>query len=274
MMWLSTLFTAAMIAVIFVFLYNDAADFFKEYSVWQFLSGTRWKPSAGEYGVLPMLLGSIITTVLSLLVALPIGLSAVLYCKYYAPGWLQKIFRSLVGVLAAIPSIVYGLFGLSFLAPLVQKLAGGTGFSVITTALLLSFMILPTVMTLYDSELDALPKEYYICARALGESRERSVLQCVVPMSSYGIFSAGVSALGRSVGETMAVLMIAGNVAQIPSSLAGGVRTLTTNISLEMGYATGMHRQALIACGWLLLVMILILELLIFQLKRKFLNEK
>lgn len=274
MMWISAIFTAMMIAVIFVFLYNDAMEFLQQYSFVDFLFGLRWKPSAQEYGVLPMLIGSFVTTFLAWILAVPIGISAVLYCKYYAANLIKKLFRFTVGVLALIPSIVYGLFGLLVIAPLTSSVFGGTGFSVISTSLLLALMILPTVMTLYWSEIDAMPKEYYICALALGESKERSIVKCVVPLSSYGIFSAGVSALGRAIGETMAVLMVAGNVAKIPTSITDGIRTLTTNISLEMGYATGEHRKALIACGWLLLLLILLLELYIFRLKRKFIYAK
>lgn len=273
-MWLCALFTAGMIIVIFIFLYSGASDFLAEYSLQDFLFGTRWKPSAGQYGILPMLAGSAVTTLLSLLIAMPLGLGSVLFIHYYAPTGVRKVLDFTVGIMAGIPSVVYGLFGLSVLGPAVRYLFGGTGFSVLTTALLLALMILPTVMTLYGQELQALPSEYYAGALALGESRERSIVKCILPLSSYGIFSSGVLALGRSLGETMAVLMVAGNTAKFPALLTEGVRTLTTNISLEMGYATGQHRAALIACGLVLLVFILILEMVIFWMKRKFVREK
>ncbi len=274
MMWLCALFTATMIFVIFAFLYNNAREFFSEHSLVEFLFGTRWKPSADEYGILPMILGSILTTVLSLGIALPLGVFSVWYIHYYTSRRLQEMLNFFVNIMAAIPSVVYGLFALRVLGPATRVLFGGTGFSVITVGLLLALMILPTVITLYSSELAAIPGEYFSSALALGESRERSIVKCVFPMSTYGIFSAGVLALGRSVGETMAVLMIAGNVAQIPRSLTQGVRTLTTNISLEMGYAVGVHRSALIACGLILLVMVLMIELFVFWMKRKIINEK
>lgn len=274
LMWICTLFTATMIFVIFAFLYSNAADFFDEHSLKEFLLGINWKPSADEYGILPMIFGSVLTTTISLGIALPLGVLSVWFIHYYLPKRLQNVFDFIVNIMAAIPSVVYGLFGIKVLAPTVSKVFGGSGYSVITVGILLSLMILPTVMTLYLSELSALPNEYYISALALGESRERSIIKCVFPLSRYGIFSAGILALGRSIGETMAVLMVAGNVAKIPLRLTEGIRTLTTNISLEMGYAVGLHRSALIACGLVLLVMVLLLELLVFRINRKIVYEK
>ena len=274
LMWSCVLFTAAMIFVIFWFLYNNAGAFFEEYSIWKFIFGTRWKPGAGQYGILPMILGSILTTSISLAIALPLGVVSVWFIKYYLPCRLQNILIFLVNIMAGIPSVVFGLFALQVLVPAVKIIFGGTGFSVITVSILLAVMILPTVMTLYGSELSALPKEYYSSALALGESKERSIVKCIFPLSSYGVFSAGVLALGRSVGETMAVLMIAGNAPQFPLDLREGVRTLTTNISLEMGYAVGVHRSALIACGLVLLIIVLLLELFVFLMKRKMVHEK
>ncbi len=274
LMWLCVLFTAAMIFVIFAFLYNNAGEFFEEYSFWEFLIGRRWKPSSGQFGILPMILGSVLTTSLSLGLALPLGIMSVWFIHFYAPRWLRNVLDFFVNIMAAIPSVVFGLFGLSVLGPVIKILFGGTGFSVITVSVLLAIMILPTVMTLYSSELSSIPQEYYASALALGESRERSIVKCIFPLSSYGAFSAGVLALGRSVGETMAVLMVAGNVPQLPFDLREGVRTLTTNISLEMGYAVGVHRSALIACGLVLLVIVLLLELFVFWMKRKIVCEK
>lgn len=273
-MWISAVLTAVMVLLILLFLYGDAKNFFESYSLTDFLLGSVWKPSDEKFGILPMILGTFLTTLLALILALPAGLMAVIYGKYYAPRRIRLVFETLVGIMASIPSIVYGLFALSWLTKVVKQMFGGTGFSLLTAGLLLAIMVLPTVMTLYSSELDSIPEEYYMCAVALGETKTRSVLKCILPLSSYGIFSAGISALGRAVGETMAVLLIVGNTAVFPDSLAGGVRTLTTNISLEMGYATGLHRQALIACGMVLLIMILVLELLIFQMKRKWIHEK
>ncbi len=274
LMWFCALFTAVMIFVIFAFLYSNARDFFSGHSLVDFLFGTRWKPSADEYGILPMIMGSIITTTLSLSIALPLGVFSVWFIHYYMPNWLQKATDFFVNIMAAIPSVVYGIFGLRVIGPITKFLVGGTGFSVITVALLLAIMILPTIITLYSSELSALPKEYFSSALALGESKERSIVKCVFPLSSYGVFSAGVLALGRSVGETMAVLMVAGNVAKMPWQITQGVRTLTTNISLEMGYAVGEHRSALIACGLVLLVFVLSIEFFVFWMKRRIIYEK
>lgn len=274
LMWLCTLFTAAMILVIFLFLYDNTADFFKGYPLRSFLLGSRWKPSAGEYGILPMIVGSLLTTGLSLLIAMPVGVVSVWLIHYYLPGRVRKCVEFFISIMAAVPSVVYGLFGLSILAPTVSRVFGGTGFSIVTTVWLLVLMILPTIMTLYSGEIAAIHPEYFLGALALGESKERSIVKCILPLSSYGVFSASVSALGRAVGETMAVLMVAGNVAALPQSLTEGVRTLTTNISLEMGYATGEHRAALIACGLILLCIVLFLELLIFWMKRKIVREK
>lgn len=274
LMWVCGIATALLILCIFQFLYMDTKEFFKEYSFWDFVFQMKWKPTAGQYGLLPMIFGSVVTTVLAVLMALPLGVLSMLYIRYYCSVKIRQSFEFLIHVLAGIPSVVYGVFALVVLCPLIRNVFGGSGFSLLTTALLLSLMILPTIMTLYMSELSSIPTEYYANALALGESKEKSIIKCILPMSSYGIISSAILSIGRAIGETMAVLMIAGNSTVISGNWLEGIRTLTTNISLEMGYATGQHRMALIASGLILLIIILFLEMLLFLLKRKITHEK
>ena len=264
----AALFSVLAVAVISLFLFASAFPTIKEIGPFKFLFGMTWKPSNDIYGIFPMIVGSLYVTGISILIGVPLGLFTALYMTYFAPKKLYRIMKPAVELLAGIPSIVYGFFGLMVLVPLFRSIFGN-GKSIITASVLLSFMILPTIITVSESSLRALDKSLLEGALALGDTKERAVFRVMVPSASSGILSSVILAIGRSIGETMAVVMVAGNQPRIPGSLLDGVRTMTANIVLEMGYATDLHREALIATGAVLFVFVLILNLSFSLIRRK-----
>ena len=199
----------------------------------------------------------------------PLGLLTAIFLARFCPKRLYRFLKPAVDLLAGIPSIVYGFFGLMVVVPVMQTLCGGSGKSILTASVLLGLMILPTIIGVSETAIRAVPDSYYEGALALGASHERSVFFVTVPAAKSGILAGVVLGVGRAIGETMAVIMIAGNQPRIPSSILEGVRTLTGNIVMEMGYATGLHREALIATGVVLFVFILLINLLFSILKRR-----
>lgn len=198
---------------------------------------------------------------------MPIGILTAVFLAEYSPDWLYKLLKPAVSLMAAIPSIVYGFFALQLLVPIVRDYLGGNGYSMLTAMLLLSIMILPTIIELSESAIRAVPKTYYEGSVALGSTHERSIFSVVLPAARSGILSSIVLGIGRAIGETMAVVLIAGNQPIMPDGLLKGVRTLTTNIVLEMSYASGDHRQALIATGVVLFVFILLINSIFIYMK-------
>ena len=269
---LAALCCVAAVALICVFLFWNGLPFFGKYSAADFLTGTRWAPAdgdAGVYGILPMIVGSCYVTAGALLVGGPIGILAGIYLARFCPRALGKVLTPMVSLMAGVPSVVYGFFGITTLVPLIRHLFGGNGFSILTASLLLGMMILPTVIQLTASAVKAVPDSYYEGSLALGATEERSVFRAVVPAARSGILAAVVLAVGRAIGETMAVVMVAGNQPRLTGNLLKGIRTLTGNIVMEMGYATDLHREALIATGVVLFVFILLINLLFSALKRR-----
>ena len=216
-----------------------------------------------------MILGSIYVTAGALIVGVPIGILTAVFLAKYCPKKWYRILKGGVDLLAGIPSVVYGFFGLVVLVPMVRDTFGGNGNSILTASLLLGIMILPTIIETSEAAIQAVPDKYYEGALALGTTHERSVYRTVVPAAKSGILAGIILGVGRAIGETMAVIMIAGNQARMPAGLLKGVRTLTANIVIEMGYAADLHREALIATGVVLFVFILIINLLFSLLKRK-----
>lgn len=231
--------------------------------------GLVWRPGQGRFGIFPMLLGSLYVTAGALLVGIPLGLLCAIYLFRDCPKGLYRFLKPAVSLLAGIPSIVFGFFGLLVLVPMVQRLTGSSGKGLLTASLLLGLMILPTMITLAESALRAVPDSCYEGSLALGATHERSVFCAVLPAAAPGVLSGVILGMGRAIGETMAVIMVAGNQAIPPAGLLRGLRTLTANIVLEMGYASGLHRQALIATGVVLLVFILLINLCFSLLKRR-----
>lgn len=259
----------AAVILICVFLFANGIPAIGKIGVFDFLLGTKWHPENDVYGILPMILGSIYVTAGALIIGVPIGLLTSIFMARFCPKRIYKPIKAGIDLMAGIPSVVYGFFGLVVIVPFVRDNFGGRGFSVLTASILLGLMILPTIISVAESSLRAVPQSYYEGALALGASHERSVFFTVVPAAKSGILAGIVLGIGRAIGETMAVMMVAGNQAVIPKSLTDGVRTLTTNIVMEMGYSADLHREALIATAVVLFVFILLINLTFSVLKRR-----
>lgn len=257
------------VALICFYLFLNGIPAIAEIGPLEFLFGTKWAPGNDKFGILPMILGSIYVTAGAILVGVPLGILCAVFLAKFCPRPLYRVLKPAVDLLAGIPSIVYGFFGLMVIVPIMQELFGGSGKSILTASLLLGLMILPTIIGVSESAIRAVPESYYEGSLALGASHERSVFFVTVPAAKSGIMAGVILGVGRAIGETMAVIMIAGNQTRIPGGLLDGVRTLTGNIVMEMGYATGLHREALIATGVVLFVFILMINLLFSILKRK-----
>ncbi len=258
---LSALVSIVAVALICVFLFNNGLTAIMEIGPKEFLLGTKWAPKQELFGVLPMIVGSIYVTVGAIVVGVPLGLFTAIFMAKFCPPKLYKVLKPAVELLAGIPSIVYGFFGLVVIVPIVRNLFGGGGKGILTASVLLGIMILPTIIGVAESAIRAVPESYFEGALAMGATKERSVFTAVLPAAKSGIFAGVILGIGRAIGETMAVVMIAGNQPIIPNEITDGVRTLTANVVLEMGYATGLHREALIATAVVLFVFILIINL-------------
>lgn len=259
------------VGLICVFLFANGIPAIAEIGVFDFLGGQKWAPtnSPALYGILPMILGSIYVTAGAIIVGVPLGLLTAVFMAKFCPPVLYKILKPAVGLLAGIPSVIYGFFGLTLLVPFIGEHIGGNGSSILTASVLLGIMILPTIIEVSESAIRAVPDSYYEGALALGATHERSVFFATLPAAKSGIMAGIVLGIGRAIGETMAVVMVAGNQARMPNGLLKGVRTLTANIVMEMGYAADLHREALIATAVVLFVFILIINLLLSLLKKK-----
>lgn len=263
------------VALICIFLFNSGLPAMKEIGFADFLFGTDWRPGNDLFGIFPMILGSIYVTAGAIMIGVPIGLFMAVYLAMYCPTKIYKVLKPAVDLLAGIPSIVYGFFGMVVIVPAVRYVfneiidLNGKGDSILTASIVLGIMILPTIIGAAEPAIRAVPKMYYEGALALGADHERSTFFVVFPAAQSGVLASVILGIGRAVGETMAVVMIAGNQPRIPQSILKGVRTMTANIVLEMGYATDLHRESLIATGVVLFVFILIINLSFSALKRK-----
>ena len=263
----------SIVAVLLIcyFLFANGIPAMKEIGVFDFLFGTTWAPKnePASFGILPMIVGSICVTLGALVIGVPIGILTAVFLARFCPKPLHGLLEPMVQLMAGIPSIIYGFFGMVVLVPLLRNIPGCTGVSLLAAAVLLGIMILPTVINLSESAIRAVPESYYEGSLALGATHERSVFFAVLPAAKSGILAAIVLGIGRAIGETMAVIMVAGNQAVLPRGLLKGVRTMTANIVLEMGYATGIHREALIATGVVLFIFILMINLTFAVIKKK-----
>lgn len=264
---------ASILAVLLIcwFLFANGLPAMAEIGVFDFLFGTEWAPtdSPPSFGIFPMILGSIYVTAGALIFGVPIGIFAAVYMAKFCPKKLYRVLKPAVELLAGIPSVVYGFFGMVILVPFVREVFGGDGNSILTASILLGIMILPTIISVSESALRAVPDSYYEGSLALGATHERSVFFTIVPAAKSAIFAAVILGVGRAIGETMAVIMICGNQPRIPVDILKGVRTLTANIVLEMSYAADLHREALIATGVVLFVFILIINISFSLIKKK-----
>lgn len=258
------------VALICVFLFANGIPAMQEIGFFNFLTGTEWRPGNKIFGILPMILGSLYVTGGALIIGVPIGILMSIFMARFCPQKIYKFLKPIVDLLAGIPSIVYGFFGLVVLVPFIREnVENCRGQSILTAAILLGIMILPTIIGAAEPAIRAVDASFYEGALALGATHERSVFSVIVPAANSGILAAVILGVGRALGETMAVMMIVGNQPRVPDSILQGVRTLTTNIVLEMGYATDLHREALIATGVVLFVFILIINLCFSALKHK-----
>lgn len=257
------------VALICVFLFANGVPAIAKIGVFDFLLGQNWKPTNNIFGIFPMIIGSIYVTAGAVIIGVPLGILCAVFLAWFCPQKLYKFIKPAVELLAGIPSIVYGFFGLVVLVPIMQMFFGGSGKGVLTASILLGIMILPTIIGVAESAIRAVPSSYYEGSLGLGATHERSVFFAVLPAAKQGILAGVILGIGRAIGETMAVVMIAGNQPVVPNSIFGGVRTMTANIVMEMGYAADLHRQALLGTAVVLFVFILIINLCFSVLKRR-----
>ena len=240
-----------------------------------FLLGSKWKPSQELFGIFPMIVSSVYVTAGAVAVGAPIGILTAVFLACYCPVPVYKIIKPMINLLASVPSIIYGFFFLVAVVPVIQRLTSTSGKGILTASLLLGIMILPTIINTAEASIRAVPEQYYEGALALGATKERSIFKTVIPAASSGILSGVILGVGRAIGETMAVIMIIGNQPILPDSITSGVRTLTGNIVIEMAYASGLHRGALIGTAVVLFVFILIINLCFSAItRRRGINEQ
>lgn len=266
---LSACISILAVALICVFLFANGVPAIGKIGFGEFLFGGTWKPTNDIYGIFPMVIGSIYATAGAIIIGVPIGILTAVYLSWFCPKRLYKVLKPLVDLLAGIPSVVYGFFGLMVIVPFIRDNFGGSGTSLLAASIVLGIMILPTIISVSEASLRAVPKNYYEGSLALGATHERSVFRTILPAAKSGVLSGVILGVGRAIGETMAVIMVAGNQPVIPSSITAGMRTMTANIVLEMGYAADLHREALIATAVVLFVFILIINLSFSALKRR-----
>lgn len=249
------------VILICVFLFSSGIPAIQKIGLKDFLLGTVWQPANNMYGIFPMIVGSVYVTLGALVIGVPIGVLTAVFMARFCPEKIYRPLRSAINLMAGIPSVVYGFFGLVVLVPFVREHIGGFGMGVLTASVLLGLMILPTIISVSESAIRAVPNSYYEGGLALGASHERSVFFAVLPAAKRGILAAVILGIGRAIGETMAVIMVAGNQAVLPDSLTSGIRTLTTNIVMEMGYSSGLQREALIGTAVILFIFVLIINI-------------
>jgi phosphate transport system permease protein len=267
----SALASILFVALICVFLFANGVPAILKIGVPDFLFGKEWAPTdePAVYGIFPMILGSLYVTLGALAIGVSVGLLSAIFLARFCSERLHRTLKPAVELLAGIPSVIYGFFGLVVIVPFVRQHFGGSGFSILTASILLGIMILPTIISVSEAALRAVPNSYYEGSLALGATHERSVFFTVLPAATSGIVAGIILGFGRAIGETMAVILVAGNQARMPDGILGGIRTLTANIVLEMGYATDLHRESLIATGVVLFIFILIINLLFSILKKR-----
>ena len=264
----------AAVVLICLFLFANGIPAMKKIGLLNFLTGVKWKPGNDIYGILPMILGSIYITAGAVVIGVPVGLLTAIFMAFYCPKKLYGLLKPCTELLAGIPSIVYGFFGMVVIVPCIRTVAALfdvdiSGSSILAASVLLGIMILPTVIGVSEAALRAVPSAYYEGAVAMGARHERAIFTVMLPAAKSGVLAGVVLGIGRAIGETMAVIMVAGNQPRLTGNMLKGIRTMTANIVIEMGYATGLHREALIATGVVLFVFILIINLTFSILKRR-----
>lgn len=269
LLYFVALSSISILALIAFFIFVEGIPLMWEKGIFSFLLGERWYPSRGEFGILPMIVGSFLVTIGALIIGIPLGLACALFLCELTPPVIGMIFRPAIQLLAAIPSVIYGFWGLIVIVPIIREYLGGPGLSVLAGSLVLGIMILPTIISISEDSLRALPRSYKEGALSLGATHWQTIWRVLVPAARSGIVASVILGMGRAIGETMAMIMILGNAVQMPESILSSARTLTTNIGIEMGYATGDHRQALFATGVILFLIIMLLNSLALIISKK-----
>jgi phosphate ABC transporter permease protein PstC len=249
------------LALITIFIFIEGVPLIASAGLGNFIASSYWAPTKGHFGILAMIISSVLVTLGAMVLGVPLGLSCAIVLAEFAPHRLKLVLKPTVELLAGIPSVVYGFLGVIWLVPLIRNYLGGPGLSLLAAALILGIMILPTIISISIDALSAVPQLYREGSIALGATMWQTVRGVVLPAASSGIITAIILGMGRAIGETMAVIMVAGNALKIPVSILDPVRTLTSNIALELGYASGRHREALFATGIVLFVIIMLLNL-------------
>ena len=248
------------LALITIFIIVQGVPIIAKVGILDFVFGMKWAPSQHEFGIFPMIIGSVSVTLGAAILGVPIGICCSIFLTEFAPAALRNIFRPAIQMLAGIPSVVYGFWGLLFIVPFIRDHLGGPGLSILAGSVILAIMILPTVISISEVSILSLPRQYKEGSLALGLTHWQTIRSVLLPTAKSGIAAASILGIGRAIGETMAVIMVLGNAVAIPASILDPVRTLTTNIGIEMGYASGEHRQALFATGIVLFIIIMILN--------------
>jgi phosphate transport system permease protein len=264
----ASLLTASLVGLIVLFVVRESLPALQEPGFVSFITDESWHPLEGQFGMMPMLWGTLLSTCMAVLLATPLGIAIAIFCRYIAPPALAPLFRGLMTLLAGVPSVVFGFWGLTVLVPLIAKVEP-PGASLLAAGLILTIMILPTVALMSEAALAAVPASYALGAQALGLTQRTTILRVLLPAAKNGVIAAVVLATARALGETMAVLMVSGNVVATPTSVFSPIRTLTANIALEMAYATQFHRASLFVSGLVLTVVIIVLALAVYRIEHK-----
>ncbi|MCE5196437.1 MAG: phosphate ABC transporter permease subunit PstC [Negativicutes bacterium] len=250
----------SVLALITVFILMHGLPIIAKVGVINFVFGMKWAPSQGAYGIFPMIVGSVSVTLGAAVLGVPIAICCSIFLTEFAPAVVRTLFRPAIQLLAGIPSVVFGFWGVLFIVPLIRNYLGGPGLSILAGSIILAIMILPTIISISEVSLLALPQQYREGAFALGLTHWQTIYYLLLPAAKSGVVAAVILGLGRAIGETMAVIMVLGNAVAIPQSILDPARTLTTNIGIEMGYAAGEHQQALFATGIVLFIIIMIMN--------------
>lgn len=272
------------VALITIFIFQSGLPVLASYGVFDFIFGTTWSPTNGKYGILPLIVGTLSVTFGALIIGIPTGIASAIFLSEILPKRWARFFKSAIELLAGIPSVVYGFFGLVVIVPAIRNYIlpiyqifnpekSATGFSILAGAIILAIMILPTIVSISENSITAVPREYKEASLALGANKMETMVKVLIPAAKSGIISSIILGMGRAIGETMAVLLITGNMAKIPGSMLDPVATLTGTIAMEMGYASPTHQQALFAVGIILFIIIMLLNI-IAQLSMKGIGGK
>lgn len=267
--FITTIACVFLMLLIMVFIISESIPAAQEIGIVNFITGSVWEPETNTYGILPMIISTVILVITTLIIAIPLSLGCSVFITQYSGELTNKIMRPAIQTLTGIPSVVYGFFGLIVITPIMRTLFGGDGFNFITAAIILSVMIMPTIITLSCDSLEAIGQSYKEASLALGATKWQTIKKVLLPIASPGILTSIILAIGRLIGESIAVIMVAGNVAQIPTSILSPFRSLTSNIALEMGYAIDLHYHALLLTGSVLLVVVFFLILITYYIKMK-----